>query len=61
MDAMKILVVLAVLAVIVSLAAGISSMVSDGEVAHRRSEQWMTWRVGLQAAAVVLLLIALFL
>jgi len=60
-DAMKILVVLATLAVIVSLAAGISSMVQDGEVAHRRSEQWMTWRVGLQAAAVLLLLIALIL
>ncbi|MDH5536576.1 MAG: twin transmembrane helix small protein [Betaproteobacteria bacterium] len=60
MDAMKILVILAVLAVIGSLAAGISSMVTGGEVAHRRSEQWMTWRVGLQAAAVVLLIIALF-
>jgi hypothetical protein len=56
METMTILVVLAMLDVIVSLAAGISSMVYDDEVGRRHSEPWMTWRVGLQAAAVALLL-----
>lgn len=45
-----------VLATLASLASGIFSMVRDGEVASFGSAAWMSWRVGLQALAVVLVL-----
>ena len=59
MNMLTLLVVVAVVATIVSLASGISSMAFDDEVGHRTSAEWMTWRVVFQAAAFVLILLAL--
>jgi hypothetical protein len=59
MDLLKPFVIVATLAVIAVLIMGISAMSSGGEVAHRSSVQWMTWRVGLQAIAFLLVLLAL--
>ena len=59
MNMPTLLVVVAVVATIVSLASGISSMAFDDEVGHRTSAEWMTWRVVFQAAAFVLILLAL--
>ncbi len=60
MKIITLLVIAAVLATVVALIAGVSSMVKDGEVAHHTSEQWMAARVGLQAGAIALLAFALF-
>jgi len=59
MDYLTGLVLLAAFATVASLASGITSMAYDGEVAHRSSAQWMMWRVGSQALAFVLILLAL--
>ena len=59
MNMLTLFVVVAAVAVIVSLASGIVAMVHNGEVGHRTSAEWMTWRVALQAAAFVLILLAL--
>jgi hypothetical protein len=60
MSPVKLLVFVAALAVLGSLASGLYSMAHDGEVAHQSSAQWMVWRVGFQAAAFLLILFALF-
>jgi len=52
-------VIAAVIATVFSLVYGISSMATDGSVGHRSSAEWMTWRVVFQAAAFVLILLAL--
>jgi hypothetical protein len=52
-------IVVALLATIYSLVLGVSSMVKGGEVGHHTSQQWMIFRVGFQALAVVLLIIAM--
>ena len=49
----------AALAVLASLACGVASMTRDGEVAHFTSARWMVWRVAFQAAAFLLILLAL--
>lgn len=59
MDMLTIFILLAVAAVVVSLASGIISMAVDHEIAHIDSAHWMAWRVGLQAVAVVLVFMAL--
>jgi hypothetical protein len=59
MNMLTLLVVVAVVATIVSLASGISSMAFNGEVGHRTSAQWMIWRVVFQAAAFVLILLTM--
>ena len=48
----------ALLAVVLSLVGGVASMATGHEVGHHTSEQWMTMRIGFQALAVVLLLVA---
>lgn len=53
------LVVVAVVATIISLASGISAMAHNGEVSHRTSAESMTWRVVFQAAAFALIPLAL--
>jgi hypothetical protein len=58
MNMLTLLVVLAMLATVTSLAAGITSMTHDGEVGHRTSGQWMVMRVGFQAVAFVLILLS---
>jgi hypothetical protein len=60
MSPVKLLVFVAALAVLGSLASGLYSMAHDGEVAHQTSAQWMVWRVVFQGAAFVLILFALF-
>ena len=53
-------VMVAVVATIASLVAGIGSMASDGEVGHLNSAQWMVRRVAFQAAAFLLVLLSLY-
>lgn len=60
MSPLSLLVFVAALAVLASLASGVASMAHDGEVAHQNSGQWMVWRVVFQAAAFLLILFALF-
>jgi len=60
MKIITLLVIGALIATIVAMIAGISSMVKNGEVGHHTSEQWMAARVGLQAGAISLLALALF-
>jgi hypothetical protein len=59
MSMITVMVLAALLATIGSLAAGITSMATNGEVGHQRSEQWMGWRVGFQAVALLFIVIAL--
>lgn len=60
MNILTLLVFVAMLATLASLASGIASMAYDGEVGHQSSAQWMVWRVVFQAAAFLLILLALF-
>lgn len=60
MSPVKLLVFVAALAVLGSLASGLYSMAHDGKVAHQTSAQWMVWRVVFQGAALLLILFALF-
>ncbi|HSD99666.1 MAG TPA: twin transmembrane helix small protein [Burkholderiales bacterium] len=60
MSPVKLLVFVAALAVLGSLASGLYSMAHNGEVAHQTSAQWMIWRVVFQGAAFLLILFALF-
>jgi hypothetical protein len=59
MTVFTILVFLAALATVVSLASGITAMAHHGDIGHRSSEQWMMWRVVFQAAAVLVILAAI--
>ena len=59
MNMMTAFVLAALFATIGSLVAGITSMASNHEVAHLRSPQWMVRRVGFQALALLLIVIAL--
>ena len=58
MSMLTVFVMMAMLATITSLVAGISSMAHDGEVGHLSSAEWMVRRVGFQAAAFLLILIS---
>ena len=59
MSVMTALVIAALFATIGSLIAGITSMATDGEVGHASSLQWMFRRVGFQALALLLIVLAL--
>lgn len=59
MSMFTVFILVAAVATLVSLASGISAMVHNGEVGHRTSAEWMTWRVAFQAGAVALILLAL--
>jgi len=59
MDPLTVLVLIAALGTAGALASGIASMASNGEIGHRNSVQWMNVRVGLQAAAFLLILLGL--
>lgn len=59
MPIFTVLVVLAALATMFALASGVSAMAHHGEVGHLNSEQWMVWRVLFQAAAVLIILVAI--
>jgi hypothetical protein len=55
------LILMAILGTLVSLVLGVSTMATGHEIAHHSAEDWMSLRVGFQAGAVLLLLLALFL
>ena len=59
MDGMSLLVILAALGVAIALFNGLLSMTYGGEADQRESHRHMFKRVGWQAAAILLVLIAL--
>lgn len=59
MGGFGVFVVLAMLATVVALGMGIVSMARGGEYDQQHGTQLMGWRVGLQAATLVLLVVAL--
>lgn len=59
MDPLTVLVLVAALGTAGALASGIASMAYDGEIGHKSSAEWMVWRVGLQGAAFLIILLAL--
>lgn len=61
MNPLTILIILALIATVAALGTGIVSMVRGGEFDEKHSTELMFARVGMQGAAVVLLLIALYL
>lgn len=60
MDFMTVMVLAATLLTVAALAAGVSAMARDGEVAHRKSGEWMIARVSLQGIALLLVLLLWF-
>ena len=60
MNILTMTVVLALVAVIATLAWGVSSMAHGGSYDREHSEKIMFTRVGIQAAAFVLIVVALF-
>jgi hypothetical protein len=60
MDLITMFVIVAMLAAVGAMVFGVSAMDTGGEVGHWSSIQWMTWRVGLQAVAFLLTLLAIF-
>lgn len=61
MSLFTVVVLATVLATVVALGAGISSMVADRQVAHADSVHWMVRRVEFQAVAILVLLLAVYL
>lgn len=61
MSLLTLTVVLALIATIVTLAWGIGSMAVGGSYDEKHSEQLMFTRIGVQAFAFVMLLVAVFL
>ena len=59
MNFLTLLIICALLATIGAFAAGMISMVQGGQFDQEHSTQFMWARVGLQGAAVVLMLLAL--
>ena len=59
MSMMTAFVFAAMIATVGSLIGGVSSMASDTEVGHLSSVQWMGARVGFQALALLLIVLAL--
>lgn len=60
MQMLTILVLLALVATVVSLALGINSMAHGGEYDQGHSTRFMSMRVGFQAITLVLLMLALY-
>ena len=60
MSLLSIMIILALLATIGALGAGLFSMLRGGEYDRQHGTQLMAARVGFQGLAVVLLLVALF-
>ena len=60
MSLLSLMIVLALLATVGALGAGLVSMMRGGEYDRQHSTQLMTARVGFQGVAVLLLLVALF-
>ena len=60
MSFLTVVVLAAILATVVALASGISSMATDHEIGHLDSAHWMEWRVAFQAIAFLLVLFAIY-
>lgn len=60
MSVLTLLIILALIATIVALAWGVGSMAHGGSYDDKHSEEIMFTRVGLQALAFVLIVVALF-
>ncbi len=60
MDALVLLIILALIATIVSLVTGVVSMGRGGEFDQKHSNQLMWSRVGFQGLALILLVAALY-
>lgn len=60
MSFLTVVVLAAMLATVVALASGISSMATGHEVGHLDSAHWMEWRVIFQAVAFLLALFAVY-
>jgi hypothetical protein len=61
MDPLYILVVIAVLAVLVTLMIGLGAFTSGGEFNKKYANKIMRWRIILQAVAVALILLYVYL
>ena len=61
MTLLTIMIILALIATLASLAWGLSSMAHGGSYDKEHSEMIMFTRVGIQAAAVALIVLAVFL
>jgi hypothetical protein len=60
MSLLSLMIVLALIATVGALGAGLVSMMRGGEYDRQHSTQLMAARVGFQGAALVLMLVALF-
>ncbi len=60
MNFFTLVVLAAVLATVVALVSGISSMATDHQVGHLDSSHWMVRRVTFQAVAFLLALFAIY-
>lgn len=60
MSFFAVVVLAAMLATVVALASGLSSMVTNHQVGHADSVHWMIRRVEFQAAAILLVLVAVY-
>jgi len=60
MSFLTVVVLAAMLATVVSLISGISSMAVNHDIGHIDSAHWMEWRVTFQAIAFVLILFAIY-
>ena len=60
MSFFTVVVIAAMLATLVALASGISSMATNHEVGHLDSAHCMEWRVAFQAVAILLVLFAVY-
>lgn len=60
MSFITLILVVALIATVVSLVGGMSSMVAHGPSGRHTSEQWMILRVAFQALAVAMILLLMF-
>ncbi len=57
MDPLYLLVVVAILAVVIVLMIGLGGFATGGEFNKKYANKLMRWRIGLQAVAIVLILL----
>lgn len=60
MNLIDIMIAIAVAAVVITLGMGLYTLYRGGDYARQRANKFMRWRVALQAVAIVLILVGLF-
>lgn len=60
MNFIDIMIAIAVAAVVITLGMGFYTLYRGGNFARQRANKFMRWRVALQAVAIVLILVGLF-